>query len=233
MAGYVVVRDGYVRTYAGVWFAVSGARPVLTDENGTLCCCGQGGCCDSCYREAQCNRPRCCYTVGLGGTGGDKLQDGYWYFEENHSTGMRVIMEFTQTGGGELTGGSFVITGTGRVVLSFDGNITCQGVGSVVGRVGPGRSNLYGSWNGQFSTCFYGNRPTWDTAICGCRVFPLWGNIDGAGNITYPFRPDGCIGTQVDGSTRDSLNLTDFVHRYYYRIQQCAERCTNDCTTCP
>lgn len=238
MAGYVVVRDGYVRTYAGVWFAVSGARPVLTDENGTLCCCGQGGCCDSCLRASGVGLcPLCCFTVG---EAGDLPTEGYWFARVDDGPDFWTI-EVTQTGAASWvppnnTGWSFPVTVRERCRVN---NFITDTTISDTARMTAGRY-----FNGATRDCNQLHTPASITPNSrNCFPFggrdSMWGVPPtqqdlGGGQWRDPFglNPSCYEDTVRNGSWTNWTGLVWTV-QYYYRVILCAQRCENDCTTCP
>lgn len=240
MAGYVVVRDGYVRTYAGVWFAVSGARPVLTDENGTLCCCGQGGCCDACTYTIdpglRCSSKRCCFTRG---DNGDLIENGYWFIQEVVGSNFWTI-EATQTGTATQINGSATVLGwqftaTVRERCRVNGVITDTTYSDTLTISAGFLAQVVD--NGQ---CRQLHVPALSAEL-GCysqkhsRFLAQPLQWIGGGNFRDPCSENFDCYNDTRSCTADNRGFDGAVWTFQlmYTVNKCHERCTSNCTTCP
>lgn len=252
MAGRIITHSGGVMAQHPT--GVTPAKAILTDENGFTCCCDEPNCCNTCVKSERCNNvpcgtvttKTCCYNDG------DKLVDGYWYYRTDEGPNFWIV-EITQTSDGTLSTG-------GHGAWDFQVTIRqrCRVSGIIRDRTRTGvAATLLAGFNcqgllPQGDRCRQLGTPSGSYAIQfpdDCCAFDheltcIWGEPF----LLINFRPD--CNTYYDPFPENANCFEDnrsaswstppcapsqatYQAQIYHRIEQCAERCTGGCTTCP
>lgn len=245
MSGRIITTGGAIAKFP------TGATPeraALTDEDGFTCCCGTPDCCNTCSKAGSlvCNcrtlKP-CCYNDG------DVLKDGYWAFRNDVGPDF-VIVEITQTTDGVMVGGNWNFDVTIRqrcrsngvikdhtetgVHITFLGGFQCNGLLPTNQRCRQwvcGPSGTYSIGNRDECCAFVVE------FVCNfsCPFSPIkWQPDCNDYTDVFPENFD-CFQDSRSGSWTEPLCSGEGVKTVslYARVEPCAERCENNCTTCP
>lgn len=227
----------------------------LSDENGFSCCCTEPNCCTTCSKRrenpnAGCgtcsngflngwpsNARECCFTKDT-----DLVIDGYWFQRLTDGPDFWT-MEMTQTGVATQTAPAlwnWEFTATVRERCRVNGIIT-DVTYSTTAILTPGYEREPVNNSTETCWCRHLNLPVISGGPTGCFgsevgqfLHPIRNE---AGGFSFDDVPSS-LNCYQDNRSATGLEWGFGLPRrwditFYYRVEKCAERCENDCTTCP